>query len=285
MKTHKKRKKIKANPTEIWEGFVAAPRHLETGLSQSLLYPLWGTTGLMLLVLFPPLLWISSLPIVTAYALLSAGTTGLGVGMLFLVLPAGMAFLGFFGYVLLFLGRVLASSAVGERFPPRWPDWELSSLLFGMGRWLWAGLIGLVIGGFPAVVYWVYCGDVDLFDMMIVGELLAAGAVYSLMALLASILHEDVLAANPFTVVAAIRRVGWSYMQPCLVAGFAVLSAGTLFMATFQVENGGVSAFLYWLFWVVMLYEALVVFRIFGLFYHKHAAELGWFRERTRWLG
>ena len=37
------------------------------------------------------------------------------------------------------------------------------------------------------------------------------------MALLASILHDDPLAANPITVLRAIRRVGWGCLAPCLL--------------------------------------------------------------------
>ena len=103
------------------------------------------------------------------------------------------------------------------------------------------------------------------------------------MALLAAILHEDLLAANPFTVIGAIRRVGWSYAQPCLLSGFAFLPVATLLVASFKVGNPAASAFLFWLFWVLTLYEAMVVFRILGLFYHRHARVLGWFRGRTRW--
>ena len=64
----------------------------------------------------------------------------------------------------------------------------------GDSKFMTGFLVGFVVGGFPATAYWVYCGDVDLFDALILAELVAAGAVYALMALLASILHEDALA-------------------------------------------------------------------------------------------
>ena len=185
--------------------------------------------------------------------------------------------------MLLYFGRVLASTAVGEIHPPRWPDFEVSSILFGLGRWLWAGFVGGVVGGIPAMIYWIRCGDIDLFDAIILSELLAVGAIYALMALLAAILHEDLLAANPFTVVRAIFRVGWSYAQPCLLAGFAFLPPCTVVVAAFKIGAPAVSAFLFWLFWLMVLYESMVLFRVLGLFYHRHARVLGWFRGRTRW--
>jgi len=280
----KKRRKAPAAPaTAIWDGLIAPPTRPETRLWESLLYPLWGATGLSLLIFLPPLLWFASIPMVTMIVALSGNDSAFRIGAVLILTASGVGFGVVFGYALLFLGRVLASSAAGERHHPRWPDWELTSIAFGLGRWAWAGLVGGAVGGFPAVVYWLYCGDIDLFDAMILAELLAAGAVYALMGLLASILHEDALAANPFTVIGAIRRVGWGYAQPCLVTGCAAVVAVTLGAAAFETQTPALAAFLFWLFWVVLLYEAMVVLRVLGLFYHAHARDLGWFRGRSRW--
>lgn len=279
----RRRRVSEGRETAIWDGLIRPLSRPETGLSASLLYPLRGATGVVLLVLMPPLLWITSVPFITAAVAIPAGNDRFSFGLFFLLVPAGMAFLGVFGYTLLFLGRVAASSALGDCHHPRWPDWELSDVLFGLGRWVWAGLVGVAVGGFPAVAYWVYCGDVDLFDALILGDLLAVGAAYALMALLASILHEDALAANPFTVLVAIRRVGWGYAPPCLLAGFAAVLAVTVLSAALKVEVPWLSAFLFWAFWFLALYEAMVVLRVLGLFYRTHAGALGWFHERSRW--
>jgi hypothetical protein len=277
-----KRKAAEAQPTTIWDGLVKPPDGPE-GLRQSLLYPLWGATGIALLVILPPLLWLTSVPFLTMASALAGRDSPFRIGALLILAPAGLGVACVLGYALLFLGRVVASSAVGEVHHPRWPDWELSSILFGLGRWVWAAFVGVAVGGFPAAAYWMYCGDVDLFDALILAELAAVGAVYALMALLASILHEDARAANPVTVLGAIVRVGWSYCQPCLLAGASVVVAVTLLSAAFEVQNSALSAFLFWLFWVVALYEAMVVLRVLGLFYRAHARELGWFRDRTGW--
>lgn len=277
------RKRSPAPETEIWDGFVKAPERLETRVSESLLYPLWGANGIAFLVLWPPLLWFLTLPFLTAYFALSTAVNTRGLGTLFLALPASLGLIVVFGYGLLFLARVAASSAVGERHHPRWPDWELSSMAAGGFRWFLALLTGGVVGGFPAVAYWINCGDVDLFDRLILAELIALGAVYGLMALLAAILHEDTWAVNPYTVVTAIGRSGWSYAQPCLAAGISVVISLTILTAAFEVENPALSAFLYWLFWFASAYEAMVVLRLLGLFYHHRAHQLNWFRGRTGW--
>jgi hypothetical protein len=271
--------------TAIWDGLVQPPARPERTLRESLLYPLWGSTGVVSLVVLPPLLWITSTPVVGGVqAVRTFQGAPLGLVGLMMLIPGLVGLFAVLGFTLLFLGKVLASSALGEVHNPRWPDWEMSAIWFGLGRWLWAALVGLIVGGVPAVFYWIYCGDVDLFDAMILAELAAVGAVYALMALLASVLHEDLLAANPVTVVGAITRLGWSYARPCLVCGAVAVVSGTLLGASFEVsDNPPLSAFLFWLFWLVALYGSMVVLRVLGLFYWRNARALGWFRGRTGW--
>src|SRR5436305_1225653 len=86
--------------------------------------------------------------------------------------------------------------------PPRPP---------GLGRWFWAGIVGVGLGLVPALAYWIYCGEIDWADRLMFVNLGALGAAYAQMALLAVLLHDDPLAANPITVVRAIVRVGWDY--------------------------------------------------------------------------
>jgi hypothetical protein len=143
--------------------------------------------------------------------------------------------------------------------------------------------VGGVAGGFPAVAYWVYCGAIDTFDVIVLADLIALGTVYAQLALLASILHDDPLGANPFTVLRAIRRVGWDCLRPGLVTGFAAVLAAGACKLLFAIENPVLAAVGLWAFWVLILYEALVVLRVLGLFYFRHARKLGWFRDRPRW--
>src|SRR5262249_10924859 len=153
----------------------------------------------------------------------------------------------------------------------------------GLGRWAWAAAWGFLLGGLPAMVYWKYCGDLDLFDRIVLLELLAVGSVYSQMALAAALLHDDLWAAHPVTVFRAIWRIGWAYAAPCLVAGLALLLAIGAFWAVATAPSPGLAALGLWAFWLFVLYEAMVVLRVLGLCYHRHSARLGWFHERPRW--
>lgn len=261
---------------------IRPPTEPESRFRESLRYPFWDGTGVSVLVCLPPVLWLTSLPV---FGLLPV-ILGSG-GLIWVLAPFALGMSFFFaltlGYALVFLNQVVISSALGEVQHPRLPDGDFSSLLGGVGRWAWAGLIGFVVGGIPAIAYWISCGDVDLFDQVIIAELLAVGAAYTQMGLVATLLHDDFRAANPITVTRAIRRVGFSYLRLCLLSGAAVLVAVIALSLVFRAPNVLLAAFGLWVFWVFALYEAMVVLRVLGLFYRRHAAALGWFPERPRW--
>jgi hypothetical protein len=265
-------------------GLIHPPDRLETGLAQSLLYPFWGETGIALLLVMPPFLWLTSLPTISIIGLLlsEGGSDGSRLAVVFL-LPIAAAFALVVCFTLLYLGQVLVSSALGEVHHPRWPRWDLHEMFRGLCRWFWAFVAGVGGGFIPAVAYWMSCGDLDPLDIVILVELLALGAVYAQMALLASILHDDPLGANPFTVIQGIVRIGWSYVRPCLVSGVALTLAIAAFAGIFQITQPLLAALGLWAFWVLTLYLAMVALRVLGLCYHERCRALGWFRERPRW--
>ncbi|WP_406695096.1 hypothetical protein V5E97_29065 [Singulisphaera sp. Ch08] len=269
----------------LWNGLIRVPARPETRFRESLLYPLWGETGIALLLLMPPVFWLATIPLVS---IIQTWGIGSGVGPLatmLALLPSGLVLLPLGSFTLLFLGRVITTSAMGEVHHPRWPDWDPVEMLHGLGRWIWAILVGGLLGGFPSVAYWLYCGDVDLFDAMILVELTAVGAIYGQVALLASILYEDPLGAHPGTVIRAIWRVGWAWLFPSIVIATFLIVACYALTVLLEIQSPWLSALAYWGYWVFLCYGAMVVLRVLGLFYHRHAQVLGWFRERPRWGG
>lgn len=255
-------------------------------LVDALLYPVADGPGVALLVFMPPPLTLMTLPVFDIFVEFSSANALNPIHLLLLpfALPLVGSFAVFLGYILLFLGRVLAAGAFGEDDHPRWPDWDTHEIAEGLGRWTWAGVMGLAVGAFPAFVYWIHCGDLDAVDRFIVVDLLAVGLAYALMALAASLLHENIAAANPLAVLAAIRRVGWDYVGPCVLAGLGIGSAVLAWRYVLFSAPGvlaGVAGL--WACWAWALYQAMVVFRVLGLTYHKHADALGWFNRPPRW--
>ncbi len=257
------------------------------GLRECLIYPLVDGPGVGILVFLPPVLLLQSLPIFDVISIIDPfqrGNWAIGLLVLPIFLPLMFSFAMIFGYALVYFGQMFVASSLGEPDHPRWPDWDPPEIFEGIGRWLWAGLFGLVIGGFPVIVYWLYCGDIDWFDDLVLLDLVMIGTGYALMALAASLLHDSVAAANPVTVITAIVRVGWDYVRPCLTGGLALsISAAFLWCILFRIGSMRLAFFSLWAFWVVALYLVMVVLRMIGLTYHAHADDLGWFRERPKW--
>lgn len=250
------------------------------GLFECLLYPLKDGPGVALLIFMPLALTFVTLPIFDIIAILQP----LGLLALPIFLPLIVVFCLVFGYALLFCGHLFVASALGENDHPSWPEWDPPAISEGLGRWLWAAIFGLALGGFPIVVYWQYCGDIDWFDLSIFAELAIIGVGYGLMALAASLLHDNIAMANPITVLSAIVQVGWDYVQPCIVGGIAfLLATGAIYVVLFRIPNIKWAVAGLWVFWIFALYEFMVVLRMVGLTYHAHAEEIQWFHGRPKW--
>ena len=133
---------------------------------------------------------------------------------------------------------MLVASALGENDHPRWPEWHPSDIAEGVGRWFWAVLFGVALGGVPLVIYWMHCGDIDWLDWIVFIDLIMLSIGYSQMALAAALLHENLIAANPVTVSLAIVRIGWEYLRPCLVAAIAlVLDAFAVWSQLYEMQS------------------------------------------------
>jgi len=256
-------------------------------LDACLLYPLCDGPGVALLVIMPPILLGLSLPIFDFIALVDPfqrADWALGLLALPIFLPLLLSFAATLGYTLLILGQVLVASAMGEADQPDWPEWNPEAITEGLGRWIWAGIFGLGVGGFPTILYWVNCGSVDWFDRVVFADLVIMGVGYAQMCLAASLLHETLVAANPLTVLVAIGRIGWDYVLPSVVTGvFVMLAGGWLWFTLFGIPSMRLAAVGLWGFWIFVLYASLVSARILGLTYYAHSHALEWFRFRPKW--
>ena len=202
---------------EPWSAVKWRHARVSPTLLECLVYPLSDGPGLGLLVFLPPVLWILSLPVFDVISVLQPMTKAdwaLGLLIMPVMTPMLFSFAMTFGYALLFLGHVLVASALGENDHPRWPEWHPSDITEGVGRWLWAGILGGAIGGIPLAFYWKHRGEISWFDWIVFIDLILLAVGYAQMALAAALLHENILAANPVTVFQAIFRIGWEYLRP-----------------------------------------------------------------------
>jgi len=261
-----------------WQGLVPRPDKPEAKLWESLLYPFWDVDGLLYLVIFSILWWfLTFIPFSFALdGVVSGGPVAI------LLTPLLLGYLLVFGYTLLYLGEVLVTSVAGEVRHPRWSAIDPYEIMRGLSRWFWAFLIGGVLGMFPSVWYWIRCGKVDMLDWIVLVDLILPGVAYGQMALVASLLFDDPLGANPITVGQALWRVGLRSLRPALVVSFALMLAGGLSILIIAIPIPILALFMLWFFLIFILYEALVVMRILGLEYRRQARKIGWFRDSRR---
>lgn len=243
-------------------------------------YPLIDGPGVALLFFLPPFLAIMALPAIDLLVQFRPENALNPVNLLILpfTLPLITCFALTVGYLLIFFGRVLASSAIGEEDHPRFPAWNRMEILEELARWIWAGSMGAAVGGLPAAAFWVRCGDLDALDWFFFFDLVILGVSYAQMALMAALFHETLIAANPITVLAAIARIGWSYLFPCLVTAGALLAGLAAWVAVLYRSPGvGWGIVGLWGCWVLTLYLAMVLARMLGFVYARHAKVLRWF--------
>lgn len=256
-------------------------------LDRVLLYPLLDGPGVALLVILPPVMWLLSVPIFDLLRFVFPADRSfnpIAVVIVPLTMPLVLGFLLFFGYILLFLGRVLVSSAIGQEEHPRWPPWDRYEILEGLARWAWAALFGFGVGGLPALIYGVIRGTTEPVDRVCLTELAAVGIAYAQVALAASLLHDALIAANPVTVVRCLFQLGKDYVPAAVIGVVSMLiCGGSLWFVLNRISNLTLAAFGLWGFWVLYLYLSTVVMRAVGLAYYRHSEALGWYRERPRW--
>ena len=243
-------------------------------------YPLIDGPGVALLFFLPPFLAIMALPVIDLMVQFRPGNALNPVNLLILpfTLPLMTCFAFLAGYFLIFFGRMLSASAIGEEDHPRFPIWNRLEIVEELGRWIWAGLMGAAVGGLPAAAFWVRCGDLDLMDWFFFFDLVILGVSYAQMALMAALFHETLIAANPVTVCAAIARLGWNYLLPCVVTTVCLVTGlASWILVLYHSPGVGWGVVGLWACWVLTLYLAMVLARMLGFLYARHAKLLRWF--------
>ena len=92
-------------------------------------------------------------------------------------------------------------------------------------------------------------------------------------------LHPGVDNDRAYKLEAALWRVGLRSLRPALVVSAAVMLTGGLWVLLVAIPIPVLAYFLFWIFLIFILYEALVVMRILGLEYRREARKIGWFRD------
>ena len=257
-------------------------------LIETLTFPLRDGPGLVLLVFFPPFLTIMSVPAFDILMFFREGPRGGFNPLALLLIPFSLPLIISFtftgGYLLLYFARVLTEGAMGRTDHPRFPLWDRHTILEGLARWLWAGIVGLGVGALPVLLYAKLRGEFGPLDWLAVAVLIGLAAGYVQMGLAAAILHDNLALAHPLSIARAVRIIGREYLAPWLMTAFALLLAVVLWrFVMFHAPNLTVAALGLWGLWVLLLYEAMVITHLLGLICYRNAIGLGWFRREPTW--
>ena len=97
--------------------------------------------------------------------------------------------------------------------------------------------------------------------------------------LLAVLLHGDIRAANPFTVLKVFTQGGWSAIAISLLFGCAGVITFGIIPFLYWLPSAGILATIggVWFYWLMFWYVAMILTRRLGLFYREHARALKWF--------
>lgn len=264
-------------------GLIPLPKKPEQTLLGSLRYPIWDGMGLMALVLLPPPLAVCSIIVfgVLPWAIREGG-------LMLLVVPITIGFVVVFGvalgYAMATCSAVLIASTRGEVHHPRWPEVSLGAIASAAFRWGVAWGIG--VGGMALILNWVWPAreSAPFFEHLLRAELLCMGGIYSLVAMLAIHLHDDVTAARPTRVLCAIWNMGVRLLAVWLLFACAVAIGVALVAMVHRASSHGIPMLLgaAWVSWAFAIYAGLVLSRALGRAYQRSSKAVGWFRSKRR---
>ncbi|RUL89223.1 hypothetical protein [Tautonia sociabilis] len=259
------------------------------GVGEALAFPVSDGPGLMLLTLFPPFMTFMSVPVFDVVLLFRDGPRGgfnpLALLLLPFAMPLILCFIFTSGYIMLYLARVLTDGAMGRAGHPNFPIWDRHTILEGLARWIWAGVVGLGVGALPVLLYVKLRGEFGPLDWAAVSVLIGLAAGYVQMGLAASLLQDDLTLAHPVAIARAVRVIGREYVPAWMMTAAALFLAvmAWRFAMTHSPGNLKVAALELWGFWVLVLYEAMLIMHVLGRTIYRNAAGLGWYRREPKW--
>jgi hypothetical protein len=174
------------------------------------------------------------------------------------------------GYPCAFLDCTLTSAAAGEARYVRWPGAN-----FGMGvksavTWLVCFLVGPVVPAVTGFLYWLYCGDPDVLDWLILAELGVLTVGSWLLLLLAVSRRDRLRDANPARVEELVDRLGHRLVAVVFAASVVALAHGYwLVVALLELHRDFSAILLIAGCWFSALFLCTFLFRLLGVWCHR----------------
>ena len=210
------------------------------------------------------------------------------MGLLIAVVSAmPVAFLGPLAlvYWLRYLAVVLVAGAEGEPDPPRPPDRNFDGFLTEFLPWMIWLVVGPGVGFLPLAAYAAAISRGAPWHPAVAIGLGLGGMPYALMALLMVFLHDDVRAARPWAIIAAIARIGPPFLLLCLTIAFEIGLVLGSFAAASLLRAGHFRLYIAASLacWILAAWLSVAAMHTLGAFYAVRRGSLGWRHRRARW--
>jgi hypothetical protein len=173
-----------------------------------------------------------------------------------------------------FLQCVLNGAVRGDPPAVCWPGRQFHVALRYTGWWAFCFLAGPAPVVLAAVLYWVYCGELEFLDWLILVQAGALVVSYLLFALLAVTRSQRLYDANPVRVAQLVQRLGYRAAVAIVLASLLAFEHARylLFAIGLVHENVVGGWFLLTTYWLSALACATFLLRLVGWWCYRHVA-------------
>ncbi len=173
-----------------------------------------------------------------------------------------------------YLQCVLNGAVRGDPPAVCWPGRYIDVALRFTGRWTFCFLAGPAPVAMVAVLYWIYCGELEFLDWIILAQAGVFVVSYFLFALLAVSRSQRLYDANPVRVAQLVQSLGYRAAILIVLTSLLSFAHGSAIVSAIGVahENAIGGWFLLTLSMISGLACATFLLRLAGLWSFRHAA-------------
>jgi len=217
-----------------------------------------------------------------AWRVLLALAVGLGLSTILLLPLSGNSLLPWHIRYLLplafavltcgYLQCVLNGAVAGDPPTVVWPGRQFHIALRYSASWAYCFLAGPGPLLMAATFYWVYCGEMEFLDWLILAQVGILATGYFLFALLALTRSKHLYDVNPLRIARLVHALGYRSAVAVLLASWLAYEHGRLIL--FAVGEAHEDAFAGWfllmMYWLSALASFAFLLRLVGWWCHEH---------------
>ncbi len=148
------------------------------------------------------------------------------------------------GYAFALVDGALMTGCAGKPPVVCWPGRDIRLAVKASGRWLFCLMAGPVVGLYAAFRYWIYCGQPQILDWVIIAEIGGLSLGYWLLLLSVVAQRGRLLDAHPIAAVLLLGQLGPVTVIVLFGAGAALLAHAVLLLHAIGRMHGHIESWL-----------------------------------------